>query len=193
MRVLFFLQLQTRITDINYPLVITFLSFVWIDKFKSNVFFVTVSKKPNLYLIVQELYHRTGAQVPDFQNDVTAVSWLQQFLKQTGQNPMLVILDDVWAGSEFILEKFDELKMLNYKILVTSRFTFPRFGSPYHLECLNYEDAMALFHHSASLEDRSFYIPEDLPRKVIFSVCNAKHICLLMQERMKRYYIPFIC
>lgn len=172
---------------------LTFLSFAWIDKFKRNIFFVTVSKKPNLYLIVQALYHRKGTQVPDFQNEVTAVSWLQQFLKQTGQNPMLLVLDDVWAGSEFILDKFDELKMSNYKILVTSRSTLPRFGSPYCLECLNYEDAMALFHHSASLEDRSSYIPEDLPRKVIFSVCNAKHICLLMQERMKRYYIPFIC
>ncbi|XP_062006740.1 probable disease resistance protein At5g66900 [Rosa rugosa] len=137
------------------------------DKFKSNVFFVTVSKKPNLYLIVKELYHRTGAQVPDFQSEVTAVSWLQQFLKQTGQNPMLLILDDVWAGSEFILEKFDELKLTNYKILVTSRSAFPRFGSPYYLECLNHKDAMALFHHAASLGDRSSYISEDLPTKIV--------------------------
>ncbi|XP_062002458.1 probable disease resistance protein At5g66900 isoform X2 [Rosa rugosa] len=137
------------------------------DKFKSNVFFVTVSKKPNLYLIVQELYHGTGAQVPDFQNEATAVSWLQQFLKQTGQNPMLLVVDDVWAGSEFILEKFDELKMSDYKILVTSRSAFPRFGSPYYLECLNNEDAMALFHHAASLGDRSSYISEDLQRKIV--------------------------
>ncbi|KAK9902923.1 hypothetical protein M0R45_001436 [Rubus argutus] len=108
-----------------------------------------------------------AAQVPDFQNEVTAIIWLQQFLKQTGKNPMLLVLDDVWAGSEFILEKFDELKMSNYKILVTSRSAFPRFGSPYYLQCLNYEDAMALFHHSASLEDRSAYIPEDLPRKIV--------------------------
>ncbi|KAM5576421.1 putative disease resistance protein [Rosa sericea] len=137
------------------------------DKFKSNVFFVTVSKKPNLYLIVQELYHGTGAQVPDFQNEATAVSWLQQFLKKTGQNPMLLVLDDVWAGSEFILEKFDELKMSDYKILVTSRSAFPRFGSPYYLECLNDKDAMALFHHAASLGDRSSYISEDLPKKIV--------------------------
>ncbi|XP_062006614.1 probable disease resistance protein At5g66900 isoform X2 [Rosa rugosa] len=137
------------------------------DKFKSNVFFVTVSKKPNLYLIVQELNHGTGGQVPDFQNEATAVSWLQQFLKQTGQNPMLLVLDDVWPGSEFILEKFDELKMSDYKILVTSRSAFPRFGSPYYLECLNDEDAMALFHHAASLGDRSSNISEDLPRKIV--------------------------
>ncbi|PRQ44555.1 putative powdery mildew resistance protein, RPW8 [Rosa chinensis] len=137
------------------------------DKFKSNVFFVTVSKKPNLYLIVQELYHGTGGQVPDFQNEATAVSWLQQFLKQTGQNPMLLVLDDVWAGSEFILEKFDELKMSDCKILVTSWSAFPRFGSPYYLECLNDEDAMALFHHAASLGDRSSYISEDLSRKIV--------------------------
>nr|XP_011464469.1 PREDICTED: probable disease resistance protein At5g66900 isoform X2 [Fragaria vesca subsp. vesca] len=137
------------------------------DKFKSNIFFVTVTKKHNLFLIVQELYHRTGAQVPDFQSDVTAVSWMHQFLKKTGQNPMLLVLDDVWAGSEFILEKFDELKMTNCKILVTSRSSFPRFGSPYYLECLNDADAMALFHHAASLGDRSSYISEDLPRKIV--------------------------
>ncbi|KAL6224749.1 hypothetical protein ACLB2K_003604 [Fragaria x ananassa] len=137
------------------------------DKFKSNIFFVTVSKKANLFLIVQELYHRKGAPVPDFQSEVTAVGWLHQFLKQTGQNPMLFVLDDVWAGSEFILEKFDELKMTNYKILVTSRSAFPRFGSPYYLECLKDEDAMALFHHAASLGDRSSYISEDLPRKIV--------------------------
>ncbi|XP_050373148.1 probable disease resistance protein At5g66900 isoform X2 [Argentina anserina] len=137
------------------------------DKFKSNVFFVTVSKKPNLFLIVQELYHRAGAKVPELQSEVTAVSWLQQFLKQTGQNPMLLVLDDVWAGSEFILEKFDEFKMTNYKILVTSRSAFPRFGSPYYLECLNNADAMALFHHVASLGDRSSYISEDLSRKIV--------------------------
>ncbi|XP_050369147.1 probable disease resistance protein At5g66900 [Argentina anserina] len=137
------------------------------DTFKSNVFFVTVSNKPNLVLIVQELHHRTGAVVPDIQSEVTAVSWLQQFLKQTGQSPMLLVLDDVWTGSEFILEKFDDLKMTDYKILVTSRFAFPRFGSPYHLECLSNADAMALFHHAASLGDRSSYISADLSQKIV--------------------------
>ncbi|KAK9902926.1 hypothetical protein M0R45_001439 [Rubus argutus] len=137
------------------------------DKFKSNIFFVTVSKKPNLNLIVQELYQRKGSQVPDFENEVIAVSLLHEFLNQTGQNPLLLVLDDVWSESESLLEKFDEWKISNCKILVTSRFAFPRFGSPYNLESLNDEDAVALFNHSASLGDRSSHVPEDLLRQVV--------------------------
>lgn len=138
------------------------------DKFKNNIFFVTVSKKPNLNLIVQELYRRKGFQVPDVQNEVIAVNWLRGFLNQIGQSLLLLVLDDVWPESESLLEKFDEWKMSNCKILVTSRFAFPRFGSPCNLESLNDEDAMALFNHSASLGDRSSHVPEDLLRQVIF-------------------------
>ncbi|ONH96594.1 hypothetical protein PRUPE_7G139200 [Prunus persica] len=137
------------------------------DKFKDNIFFVTLSKKPNLDLIVHELYQRKGSQVPAFQNEVIAVNWLQLFLKETGQSPLLIVLDDVWSGSESLLEKFDQFKMSNYKVLVTSRFAFPRFGSPYHLESLNDEDAMALFRHSASLDDKTSYAREDLTRKIV--------------------------
>ncbi|KAM5576413.1 hypothetical protein ABKV19_007338 [Rosa sericea] len=137
------------------------------DKFKNNIFFVTVSKKPNLNLIVQELYQRKGSQVPDIQNEVTAVNWLYDFLDRTGQNPLLLVLDDVWSESESLLEKFDEWKMSSCKILVTSRFAFPRFGSPYNLESLSDEDAMALFNHSASLGDISSHVPADLIRQVL--------------------------
>lgn len=158
------------------------------DKFKNNIFFVTVSKKPNLNLIVQELYQRKGSQVPDLQTEVIAFNWLQEFLKQT--NPLLLVLDDVWSESESLLEKFDELKMSNNKILVTSRFAFPRFGSPYYLESLNEEDAMALFNHSASLGNRSSYIPEDLSRKVIFLVI-AKNV-LINVTRGNRF-VHFLC
>ncbi|XP_068331938.1 probable disease resistance protein At5g66900 [Pyrus communis] len=137
------------------------------DTFKNNIFFVNISKKPNLDLIVHELYQRKGSELPAFENEVMAANWLQQFLKESRQNPLLFVLDDVWSGSESLLEKFDQFKFSNYKILVTSRFAFPRFGSPYHLARLNDEDAMALFHYSASLEDMSSYTYEDLSRKII--------------------------
>ncbi|KAM1091137.1 hypothetical protein ACFX2J_018465 [Malus domestica] len=136
------------------------------DTFKNNIFFLNVSKKPNLDLIVHQLYQRMGYELPAFENEVMAANWLQQFLKESGQNPLLFVLDDVWSGSESLLEKFDEFKFSNYKILVTSRFAFPRFGSPYHLAPLNDEDAMALFHYSASLKDKSSSY-EDLSRKII--------------------------
>ncbi|KAM1073582.1 hypothetical protein PS2_018312 [Malus domestica] len=137
------------------------------DTFKNNIFFVNVSKKPNLDLIVHELYQRKGSELPAFENEVMAADWLQQFLKESRQNPLLFVLDDVWSGSESLLEKFDQLKFSNCKILVTSRFAFPRFGSPYHLAPLNDEDAMALFHYSASSEDKSSCTYEDLSRKII--------------------------
>ncbi|XP_028947579.2 probable disease resistance protein At5g66900 [Malus sylvestris] len=137
------------------------------DTFKNNIFFVNVSKKPNLDLIVHELYQLKGFEPPVFQNEFMAVNWLQQFLKKARHNPLLFVLDDVWSGSESLLDKFDQFKFSNYKILVTSRFAFPRFGSPYHLALLNDEDAMALFHHSASSEDKSSYTSEDLSRKIM--------------------------
>ncbi|KAM1314988.1 hypothetical protein ACFX13_018928 [Malus domestica] len=137
------------------------------DTFKKNIFFVNVSKKPNLGLIVQELYQQKGTELPAFQNEVMAANRLQQFLKESTQNPLLFVLDDVWSGSEPLLEKFDQLKFSNYKILVASRFAFPRFGTPYRLASLSDEDAMILFHYSASLEDKSSYTYEDLSRKII--------------------------
>ncbi|KAK9948817.1 hypothetical protein M0R45_004379 [Rubus argutus] len=136
------------------------------DKFKNNMFFVTVSKTPNFVLIVQELYQRKGYQAPTFPDDKTAVNCLRTFLKDEGQNPLLLILDDVWSGSDSVLEKFD-FKMPNYKILVTSRSPFPGFGSPYLLQPLDFDNAMELFHHSASLGDRSSHIAPDISRQIV--------------------------
>lgn len=138
------------------------------DKFKDNIFFVTISKKPNFDRIVEQLYQKKGSQVPTFHDDDIAVTLLQQFLQEQGKKPLLLVLDDVWPGSESILEKFD-VQMRNYKILITSRSKFPNFGSPYSLEPLNDENAMTLFrHYSASTGDTSSYaIPDTLSRKVI--------------------------
>ena len=103
-------------------------------------------------------------QVPDFQSDEDAVNHLQELKKKIGSNPTLLILDDVWRGSEHILDKF-KFHMSNSKILVTSRTSFPSFSFTYNLEPLNPEDAMALFHHSASLKRGSSCIPdEDIKR-----------------------------
>ncbi|KAK9902930.1 hypothetical protein M0R45_001443 [Rubus argutus] len=135
-------------------------------KFKNNIFFVTVSKAPNLDSIVRELYQCRGSSVPTFQDEETAVKWLQRFLKDEGQNPLLLVLDDVWSGSESLLDKF-ELAMPDYKILVTSRSDFPRFGSSYHLQSLNFDNAMQLFHHSASLGDKSSHIPPYISKQIV--------------------------
>ncbi|BFG32052.1 hypothetical protein CerSpe_183260 [Prunus speciosa] len=121
------------------------------DIFKNNIFFVRVSKRPNLSVIVRKLYQQIehkSSQIPELQEDTIALKWLQVFLKETGQHPSLLVLDDVWPGSEPILDKFDNFKTSNYKILVTSRSEFPTFGSPYYLQSINDEGTMTLSHHS---------------------------------------------
>ncbi|CAB4317846.1 unnamed protein product [Prunus armeniaca] len=136
------------------------------DIFKNNIFFVLVSKKPTLEHIVQQLYRHKEYQVPnDLHLEEIAVLRLHSFLKEQGQNPVLLVLDDVW--SESVLDKFDQFKMSNYKILVTSISEFPRFGYAYRLKPLNDEDAMTLFHRSASLRDESSYVPQPLARQIV--------------------------
>ncbi|BFG38945.1 hypothetical protein CerSpe_252190 [Prunus speciosa] len=137
------------------------------DTFGDNIFFVTVSSNPNLGRIVQELHQHRVSKVPTLGNEVNAVKWLHHFFKEQGQNPLLLVLDDVWSGSESLLEKFDQVKMPNYKLLVTSRSEFRGFGSPYSLKSLDYHNAMKLFHHSASLGDKSSHIPQDLSRQIV--------------------------
>lgn len=138
-----------------------FLYCILIDKFNNSIYFVIVSKKPNLD-VVEEVYQSMNSE-------------------DARQNPLLLVLDDVWLGSESLLQKFDELKRPNDKILVTSRSEFPGFGTPYFLQSLNDKDSMTLFHHSASLENRSSSVPEDLLRKVIsYSAIYAiyAYLCL---------------
>ncbi|KAM5571282.1 hypothetical protein ABKV19_011739, partial [Rosa sericea] len=106
-----------------------------IDEFKNNIFFVPVSESPKLQLIVQKLYPEEGYRkimLPD-ENGVHAIQWLQAFVKHVGHRRSLLVLDDVWPGSESLLDEFDEFKRSNFKILVTSRFEFPRFGSSYYV------------------------------------------------------------
>ncbi|CAN6698428.1 unnamed protein product [Malus baccata var. baccata] len=137
------------------------------DTFKDNIFFVTVSKNPKLENIVQDLYQRKGFPASTFENEVSAVMLLQRFLKEEGQNPFLIVLDDVWSGSESLVEKFDQFKTENHKFLVTSRSEFRGYGFPCHLQSLDHDNAMKLFHHSASLGDKSSHIPKDLSEKIV--------------------------
>ena len=82
-------------------------------------------------------------------------------------NPILLILDDVWSGSESLVHKL-KFTLPDYKILVTSRFAFPGFDFTYRLKPLNDDDARTLFHHSAFLQNGNHYIPDDLVNKVLY-------------------------
>ena len=144
--------------------------------FEDNILFVNVSKTPNVKVIVQNLLNYKDMQ-PNFQiqSDEDAIDQLSQMLNHLRPNPILLILDDVWLGSESLLEMF-KFDLPNYKILVTSRTAFPRFKFTYHLKPLDDVDAMTLFRHSASLHDGSSYVPaeEDVKKVLCQSVRDIK-------------------
>jgi len=104
--------------------------------------------------------------VPAFQSDEDAVNHLGILLRKIDVSPMLLVLDDVWPGSEGFIEKV-KVQISDYKILVTSRVAFPRFGTPFILKNLVHEDAMTLFRHHALLEKNSSNIPEEVVQKVL--------------------------
>ena len=115
--------------------------------------------------MVQKLFNHNGVECPEFQSDEEAIDQLEQLLNEIGQKqPMLLILDDVWPGSESLIEKF-KFDIPAYKIVVTSRTAFPRFQYRYNLNPLNPVDAMSLFCYSASLQDQD--IPEEYIEKVL--------------------------
>lgn len=140
--------------------------FVWIARFKDNIFFVPVSKTPpSLSLVVQKLYEHKRKDLPYPVNETNATDSLRELLNQLRPDPILLVLDDVWEGSESLVEKL-LLQIPDYKILVTSRSKLPRFGPPYHLNPLNDDDAMTLFCQLASLDSGNYRIPNDIVEKV---------------------------
>ncbi|CAL5367051.1 unnamed protein product [Camellia sinensis] len=135
-------------------------------KFTDNIFFVAFSKATNLMVITERLLQHNGYQVPQFQTDEEAMNQLESMLNRIGQ-PILLVLDDVWFGSEFLVERF-KFQISDYKILITSRSVFPRFSSTYRLTLLKDEQAMALFCHLAFPQGgSSSNIPDDLVNKII--------------------------
>ncbi|KAL0014236.1 hypothetical protein SO802_001305 [Lithocarpus litseifolius] len=143
--------------------------------YMGNIFFVNVSKTPNLKGIVQNLFGYNGDECPEFQSDEDAINQLGQLLYQIGQ-PILLILDDVWPESESLIDKFN-FNIPNYKIVVTSRKAFSRFKFRFQLNPLDHEDAMRLFCHSASMQVGSSYRLEEDMEKIV-RYCGGLPIAL---------------
>ena len=114
-----------------------------------------------------ELFHHICDREPEFQNVDDAINQLEVLLTQIGSSPILLILDDVWTRSEFRLEKF-KFDNPKFNILVTSRTTLVGFSFICDLKPLNDKDAMTLLCHSASLQDGSSHIPDDVIKKVLY-------------------------
>ncbi|KAK2372728.1 putative disease resistance protein [Trifolium repens] len=148
------------------------------DKFRRNIFFVTFSKTPNLKNIVQTLFQHCRHGAPKFQNDEDAINQLGHLLKDVvGSEPILLVLDDVWPDSEGLVEKF-KFKMSNYKILVTSRVAFRRFGPPCQLDPLDHDHAVSLFQHYAQLNESSSYMPDKNLLDEIVKGCKGSPLAL---------------
>ncbi|KAJ9691632.1 hypothetical protein PVL29_013738 [Vitis rotundifolia] len=137
-------------------------------KFKDNIFFVTVSKVPNIKLMVRKLFEHNHCRVPEFQTDQDAIIQLEQLLKKQAEKaPVLLVLDDVWGGPdirvepEFPFQEFKNFEIPECRILVTSRYEFGSFGSAYKLDLLHGEEAMTLFRHSAFPTDGDFMLDKD--------------------------------
>ncbi|KAL2333605.1 hypothetical protein Fmac_014818 [Flemingia macrophylla] len=136
-------------------------------KFKENILFVTFSQTPKLKNIVERIFEHCGYRVPEFQSDEQAIKRLGILLRKIEGSPLLLVLDDVWPCSEALVEKF-KFQTSDYKILVTSRVAFPKYGTPYILKPLAHEYAMTLFRHYAPFEKSSSSIPdEELIQKVV--------------------------
>ncbi|CAI9775608.1 unnamed protein product [Fraxinus pennsylvanica] len=148
----------------------------------NNIFFQTVSRAPNLQLMVQKVFQSNkNQQVPIFQSDEDAMYQLEQFfLRQVGLAPILLVLDDMWSGSESLIDQF-LLPKRGYKILVTSRFVFPQFEWTCKLNMLNHQDAMTLFHHYA-FKDGICTVQKHLVEKVVRG-CSGSPLALTVVGR----------
>ncbi|XP_027153277.1 probable disease resistance protein At5g66900 [Coffea eugenioides] len=136
------------------------------DRFRDNIFFVNVARTPNLMLIVQKIFRsKNKHQVPEFQSDEDAINQFESLLKRLKPHPSLLVLDDVWRGSEFLIERF-RISQPGFKVLVTSRSVFRSFETTFRLKLLNDENAKTLFCHSA-FKDGIPDVQNDLVDKVV--------------------------
>ncbi|CAI0554165.1 unnamed protein product [Linum tenue] len=132
------------------------------ERFKDNIFFIRVSKKQTMESVVQRMYMLKGHRDPVFQGEEDAHYHLENLLKSMGSNPILLVLDDVWPETVYILDKL-KFNIPGFKVLVTSRSVYPKYKYQ-KLNPLNDKDSRTLFDNSAFLPDQP---KPDIPKDVI--------------------------
>nr|XP_043635207.1 probable disease resistance protein At5g66900 [Erigeron canadensis] len=147
------------------------------DIFGANIFYITVSRTSSLKTVVQKLFEHLGENHYEFQTNEEATNQLQSLMKRMESQNMLLILDDVWSESEYIIQEL-KFHISGYKILVTSRFLFPRFNSTYELSLLSEEDSKTLLCYSAFPNDGIHVnVPDDLVNKIV-KLCKGLPLAL---------------
>ena len=110
-----------------------------------------MSKTCDLIGIIKKLFWHNAERVQGFQSEEDAVNQLELMLKRKVESGrILLVLDDVWSGSESFLTKFN-FQISGCKVLITSRNEFPKFGSTYNLKLLNEEMPRLFFVTQQSL------------------------------------------
>ncbi|KAF7828758.1 putative disease resistance protein [Senna tora] len=159
---------------------------------RNNIFFATFSKSPNLKIIVERLFEHFEQPKPEFQSNEDPGYKLRILLNQVGAtHPILLVLDDVWPGSESLVEKF-KVQISNLKILVTSRVALNLESRiTFQLDPLSLENSVTLFRHFAQLEDTTSCPPNDLVHKVV-KCCRGLPLALqLIGGKLRRKPIEF--
>lgn len=102
---------------------------------------------------MEKLFEHFGQPKPEFQGNEDPGYKLRNLLKQVGGSPIVLVLDDVWPGSECFVEKF-KVPILDLKILVTSRAELNLESCILrHIQRLSQDDSMTLFRQYAQLND----------------------------------------
>ncbi|KAL3722211.1 hypothetical protein ACJRO7_034562 [Eucalyptus globulus] len=155
-------------------------------KFHNNIMFVPVSKRANLIDIVQKMCCHKGFRIPPIETEDDAVRCLQKLLISIGQDPVLLVLDDVWTNSQSIIEKFVFKKIKHYKIVVTSRYEFPAYRPVHHLNPLTHSEALELFRRSVTVDDTSMDAPDDELLDQIVNRCKGLPLALTVVAKSLR-------
>ncbi|KAI3498915.1 hypothetical protein L1887_34701 [Cichorium endivia] len=135
-------------------------------------FYVIVSHITSLKTIVHKLFAHLNVKCCGLQTDEEAKNQLENFMRQMGLKNMLLVPDDVWSESESLIQDL-KFTIPGYKILVTSRFLFSRFGSTYELTLLNDQDAKTTFCSYAFYNMNLVNVPDDLVNKILWVSDNG--------------------
>ncbi|KAK1440718.1 hypothetical protein QVD17_06549 [Tagetes erecta] len=136
--------------------------------FGDNILYVTVSTETSLKSIARNLFKHYDINDFDFTSEEDAKNQIENLIKQKGSGKMLLVLDDVWPSTASVIQDL-KFQLPGYKILVTTRFSFPQCDSMYKLSFLKPEYAKPLFCRSVFPSDQNpmYNVRDDFVNRVV--------------------------